>query len=132
PARWSCEPVTFEDVCNIVELEQPEGVVIQFGGQTPLKLALPLHKAGVRILGTSPDSIDVAEDRKRFSALLAELGIAQPESGTADSIEEAKAVAERIGYPVLVRPSYVLGRRAMAIVYDETHVEASAQEAAAA
>ncbi len=127
--RLYFEPLTFEDVMNIVELEQPEGVVIQFGGQTPLKLAVPLHQAGVRILGTSPDAIDLAEDRKRFSALLTQLGIAQPESGTASSIEEAKAVARRIGYPVLVRPSYVLGGRAMAIVYDEARLEEFAREA---
>ena len=130
--RLYFEPLTFEDVMNIVELEKPEGVVIQFGGQTPLKLAVPLHEAGVKILGTSPDSIDVAEDRKRFSQLLNELEIPQPESGTANSIAEAKAVAQRIGYPVLVRPSYVLGGRAMAIVYDETHLERYAREALAA
>jgi len=127
--RLYFEPLTFEDVMNVVELEKPEGVVIQFGGQTPLKLAVPLHQAGVRILGTSPDAIDLAEDRKRFSALLTQLGIPQPESGTASSIEEAKAVARRIGYPVLVRPSYVLGGRAMAIVYDETRFEEYAREA---
>ena len=114
---------------NIVELEKPEGIVIQFGGQTPLRLAVPLHRAGVRILGTSPDAVDLAEDRKRFSALLSKLGIPQPESGTANSIEEATAVAARIGYPVLVRPSYVLGGRAMAIVYDEAHLEGYAREA---
>ena len=116
--RLYFEPLTFEDVMNVVELEKPEGVVIQFGGQTPLRLALPLFRAGVPILGTSPDAIDLAEDRRRFSALLHELDIPQPESGTATSLEEAKAVAESIGYPVLVRPSYVLGGRAMAIVYD--------------
>jgi carbamoyl-phosphate synthase large subunit len=127
--RLYFEPLTFEDVMNIVELEKPEGVVIQFGGQTPLKLAVPLHKAGVKILGTSPDAVDLAEDRKRFSALLSELGIQQPESGTATSIEEAKAVAARIGYPVLVRPSYVLGGRAMAIVYDEARLDQYAREA---
>jgi carbamoyl-phosphate synthase large subunit len=127
--RLYFEPLTFEDVMNVVELEKPEGVVIQFGGQTPLKLAVPLHRAGVRILGTSPDAIDLAEDRKRFSALLTRLGIPQPESGTASSIEEAKQVAQRIGYPVLVRPSYVLGGRAMAIVYDESRFEAYAREA---
>ncbi len=127
--RLYFEPLTFEDVMNVVELEKPEGVVIQFGGQTPLKLAVPLHKAGVRILGTSPDAVDLAEDRKRFSALLSQLGIPQHESGTATSLDEAKAVATRIGYPVLVRPSYVLGGRAMAIVYDEAHLEEYAREA---
>ena len=127
--RLYFEPLTFEDVMNIVELERPEGVVIQFGGQTPLRLALPLHRAGVRILGTSPDAIDLAEDRKRFSALLSSLDIPQPDSGTATSLAEAKAVAARIGYPVLVRPSYVLGGRAMAIVYDATHLERYVREA---
>jgi carbamoyl-phosphate synthase large subunit len=127
--RLYFEPLTFEDVMNIVELEKPEGVVIQFGGQTPLRLALPLFRAGVPILGTSPDAIDLAEDRKRFSALLTELGIPQPESGTAVSLAEAKEVAGRIGYPVLVRPSYVLGGRAMAIVYDDTRLEGYVREA---
>jgi carbamoyl-phosphate synthase large subunit len=127
--RLYFEPLTFEDVMNIVELEKPEGVVIQFGGQTPLKLALPLHRAGVKILGTSPDAIDLAEDRKRFSALLRELDIPQPESGTATSLEEAKVVAQRIGYPVLIRPSYVLGGRAMAIAYDEARLEGYVREA---
>jgi carbamoyl-phosphate synthase large subunit len=127
--RLYFEPLTFEDVMNIVELEKPDGVVIQFGGQTPLKLALPLFRAGVKILGTSPDAIDLAEDRKRFSALLRELDIAQPESGTASSLEEAKVVAARIGYPVLVRPSYVLGGRAMSIVYDERRLEGYVREA---
>jgi carbamoyl-phosphate synthase large subunit len=127
--RLYFEPLTFEDVMNIVGLEKPEGVVIQFGGQTPLKLALPLFRAGVKILGTSPDAIDLAEDRKRFSALLRELDIPQPESGTATSLQEAKAVAARIGYPVLVRPSYVLGGRAMAIAYDEARLEEYVREA---
>jgi carbamoyl-phosphate synthase large subunit len=127
--RLYFEPLTFEDVMNIVELEKPEGVVIQFGGQTPLRLALPLHRAGVKILGTSPDAVDLAEDRKRFSALLTELDIPQPESGTATSLDEAKVVADRIGYPVLVRPSYVLGGRAMSIAYDEAHLEGYVREA---
>jgi carbamoyl-phosphate synthase large subunit len=127
--RLYFEPLTFEDVMNIVERERPEGVVIQFGGQTPLRLALPLHRAGVPILGTSPDAIDLAEDRRRFSVLLDELEIPQPKSGTATSLEEAKAVAARVGYPVLVRPSYVLGGRAMAIVYDASHLEEYVREA---
>ncbi len=117
--RLYFEPLTFEDVMNIVETEQPEGVIVQFGGQTPLNLADRLHNAGVPIIGTSPDSIDLAEDRKRFSALLQELKIPQPENGTAVSPEEAKEIANKIGYPVVVRPSFVLGGRAMAIVYDE-------------
>jgi len=117
-SRLYFEPLTFEDVMNILEVEKPEGVIVQFGGQTPLNLALPLQRAGVNILGTSPDSIDLAEDRRRFGDLLTRLNITQPESGTATSIEEARKVAERIGYPVLLRPSYVLGGRAMCIVHD--------------
>ena len=117
--RLYFEPLTFEDVMNIVDVEKPEGVIVQFGGQTPLNLADRLHKAGVPIIGTSPDSIDLAEDRKRFGALLKELKIPQPENGTATSREEAKECAAKIGYPVVVRPSFVLGGRAMAIVYDE-------------
>ena len=127
--RLYFEPLTFEDVMNIVEREKPDGVVIQFGGQTPLKLALPLFRAGVPIWGTSPDMIDLAEDRRRFAKLLDELKIPQPESGTALSIEEAHTVARRIGYPVLVRPSYVLGGRAMAIVYTDDDLEGFAKEA---
>ncbi len=127
--RLYFEPLAFEDVMNVLEKEKPAGVVIQFGGQTPLQLALPLQEAGIPIIGTSPDAIDLAEDRKRFSALLRELDIPQPESGTATSLEEAKAVAEGIGYPVLVRPSYVLGGRAMAIVYDAAHLEGFVREA---
>ena len=117
--RLYFEPLTFEDVMNIVEAERPEGIIVQFGGQTPLNLATRLHAAGAPIIGTSPDSIDLAEDRKRFGALLHEMGIPQPENGTATSFEEAKDCAARIGYPVMVRPSFVLGGRAMAIVYDE-------------
>ncbi|MGH7826827.1 MAG: carbamoyl-phosphate synthase large subunit [Candidatus Binatia bacterium] len=112
------EPLTMEEVLNIVDRERPDGVIVQFGGQTPLKLALPLEKAGVRIIGTSPDSIDLAEDRERFKELLDRLDIKQPENGIARSYEEAFKIAERLGYPVLVRPSYVLGGRAMEIVYD--------------
>ncbi len=118
--RLYFEPLTFEDVMNIIDAEKPYGVIVQFGGQTPLKLALKLQEAGVNILGTSPDSIDLAEDRKRFGAMLNKLGIPQPDNGTALDIEEAKKVGKKIGYPVLVRPSYVLGGRAMNIVYDES------------
>jgi carbamoyl-phosphate synthase large subunit len=117
--RLYFEPLTIEDVLNIVEAEKPFGVIVQFGGQTPLKLAVPLEKEGVRILGTSPDSIDRAEDRKRFRELLKSLNLRQAESETAMSVEEAVAAASKIGYPVMVRPSYVLGGRAMEIVYDE-------------
>jgi carbamoyl-phosphate synthase large subunit len=127
--RLYFEPLTFEDVMNIVDVENPEGVIVQFGGQTPLNLAMRLQSAGVRVIGTSPDSIDLAEDRKRFGALLRELGIPQPENGMAASVEEARAVAEKIGYPVLVRPSYVLGGRAMAIVYDEEALESYVRNA---
>src|SRR6185503_18146801 len=121
--RLYFEPLTFEDVMNIVDVEKPTGVIVQLGGQTPLNLAMRLHEAGVPIIGTSPDSIDLAEDRKRFGALLNELGIPQPENGTANSIEGAREIAKRIGYPILVRPSYVLGGRAMAIVYDEESLD---------
>ncbi len=113
------EPLTLEDVLEIVEREQPEGVIVQLGGQTPLKLTRPLEAAGVRILGTSPDAIDTAEDRRRFEAIARELGIEQPANGTATSVDEAVAIAQTIGFPVLVRPSYVLGGRAMEIVHDE-------------
>ena len=113
------EPLTFEDVLEIVRWERPKGVVVQLGGQTPLRLTKPLEAAGVPILGTAPDSIDIAEDRGRFEALADRLGITQPANGTARSVEEAVKVAERIGFPVLVRPSYVLGGRAMEIVYDQ-------------
>jgi carbamoyl-phosphate synthase large subunit len=121
--RLYFEPLTFEDVMNIIDVEKPEGVIVQFGGQTPLNLAMRLQKAGVKVIGTSPDSIDLAEDRKRFGALLNKLGIPQPENGMAASAAEAREVAQRIGYPVLVRPSYVLGGRAMAIVYDQETLE---------
>jgi carbamoyl-phosphate synthase large subunit len=113
------EPLTLEDVLEIVVLEQPIGVVVQLGGQTPLRLARALESNGVPILGTSPEAIDLAEDRGRFEAITRELGVAQPPSGVAHSVEQALAVATRVGYPVLVRPSYVLGGRAMEIVYDD-------------
>ncbi len=116
--RLYFEPLTYEDVLNIVEVEKPHGVIVQFGGQTPLKLAVALEKAGVPIIGTSPDSIDMAEDRERFQVMLHKLHLLQPANGTARSFEEAEKVAERIGYPVVVRPSYVLGGRAMEIVYE--------------
>ncbi len=117
------EPLTREDVLHIVETEKPFGVIVQFGGQTPLNLSTPLFKAGVPILGTQPESIDRAEDRKLFQAMLHKLGLIQPENGTATSVAEAVAVAETIGYPVVVRPSYVLGGRAMKIVYDPSELE---------
>jgi len=115
--RLYFEPLTLEDVLEIVECEQPIGAIVQFGGQTPLNLAIPLQKAGVNILGTSPQAIDRAEDRKRFSQLINKLKLRQPPNGTATSPDEALRIAKRLGYPVLVRPSYVLGGRAMEIVY---------------
>jgi carbamoyl-phosphate synthase large subunit len=127
--RLYFEPLTREDVLNIVEREKPEGVIVQFGGQTPLNLAVPLEEAGVKILGTAPDSIDRAEDRERFKELIQKLGLVQPQNGTATSFEEARAVAREIGYPVVVRPSYVLGGRAMEIVYDEETLERYMREA---
>jgi len=127
--RLYFEPLTFEDVMNIVERERPRGVIVQFGGQTPLKLVVPLERAGVTILGTPPDAIDRAEDRRRFAELLADLGLEQAPGSTAESFEEAQHIAEAIGYPVLVRPSYVLGGRAMQIVYDREDLEAYMREA---
>ncbi len=121
--RLYFEPLTREDVLNIVEQERPEGIIVQFGGQTPLNIAVPLAEAGVKILGTSPDSIDKAEDRDRFQAMLKKLGILQPENGIATNSLEAIQVAEKIGYPVMVRPSFVLGGRAMEIVYDRADLE---------
>ena len=114
------EPLTLEHVLEIVQREQPVGVIVQLGGQTPLKLTRPLEACGVTILGTSPDAIDIAEDRRRFEKIARELNVAQPPNGTATSVEGAVEAANRIGYPVLVRPSYVLGGRAMEIVYEET------------
>ncbi len=113
------EPLTVEDVLSIYEKEKPEGVVVQFGGQTPLNIARDLYEAGVPILGTSVDTIDLAEDRDRFRKVMKDLGISQPESGMASSVEEALAIANEIGYPLMVRPSYVLGGRGMEVVYDE-------------
>jgi carbamoyl-phosphate synthase large subunit len=117
--RLYFEPLTLEDVLHIIQREKPVGVIVQFGGQTPLKLAVPLEREGVHILGTTPDSIDRAEDRKRFKELLDKLGLLQAKSGTAVSCDEAVTAANHIGYPVMVRPSYVLGGRAMEIVYNE-------------
>jgi len=117
------EPVTLEDVLNIVDREQPDGVIVQFGGQTPLNLAVGLAQAGVPILGTSAERIDMAEDRKKFRALLERLGLNQPPSTTAMTVEEARDAARTIGYPCLIRPSYVLGGRAMEIVYDDEQLE---------
>ena len=126
------EPLTREDLLAIVEEENPEGVIVQLGGQTPLNLAVPLEKAGVRILGTSPDSIDRAEDRERFKQLLAKLGLVQTPNATARSFEQARTIAADIGYPVLVRPSYVLGGRAMQIVFDDAELEQFMAEATVA
>jgi carbamoyl-phosphate synthase large subunit len=123
------EPLTREDVLSIVERENPDGVIVQFGGQTPLKLAVPLERAGARILGTSPDSIDRAEDRERFAELLSKLDLKQPPNGIATTVEAAVTIATRLGYPVLVRPSYVLGGRAMEIVYEEAALRRYMQRA---
>ncbi|MBR5734852.1 MAG: carbamoyl-phosphate synthase large subunit [Desulfovibrionaceae bacterium] len=126
--RLYFEPLTFEDVMHIIGLEKPDGVIVQFGGQTPLNLAVPLKRAGVRILGTSPDAIDRAEDRERFTALLHKLGLRQPENGAARNLAEALAEAARITYPIMVRPSYVLGGRAMEVVYDDEQLRAYFQK----
>ena len=130
--RLYFEPLTLEDVLNIVDVEQPEGLIVQFGGQTPLNLVEGLAAAGVPIWGTSPQAIAMAEDREQFEALLNRLGIDRPPNGLATNLEEAQAVAARIGYPVLVRPSYVLGGRAMAVVYDESRLANYLTEAATA
>lgn len=117
------EPLTAEDVLSIYEKEQPEGVIVQFGGQTPLNLARELEEAGVKILGTSPQTIDMAEDRDQFRQIMEKLDIPQPESGMASSLEEAKNIAARIGYPLMIRPSYILGGRAMRIILNENMLE---------
>jgi len=127
--RLYFEPLTLEHVLNIYDTEKPDGVIVQFGGQTPLNLAVPLKKLGVPIIGTDPEDIDLAEDRKLFGKLLADLNIPCPANGTATSVEEACEVARRIGYPVLVRPSYVLGGRAMVIAYEEETVRQYMREA---
>jgi carbamoyl-phosphate synthase large subunit len=124
------EPLTAEDVLSIYEKEQPEGVIVQFGGQTPLNLAAELAEAGVRILGTTPETIDLAEDRDRFRGIMRKLGIPQPESGMASTMEEAREIAGKIGYPLMVRPSYVLGGRAMKIILDEEMLGQYVTEAA--
>ncbi len=128
--RLYFEPLTIEDILNILDLEKPLGVIVQFGGQTPINLAVALRKAGVNILGTSADSIDIAEDRKRFKEMLHKLELLQPDNGTAFTFEEAKGAAKKIGYPVLIRPSYVLGGRGMEIAYDEQALEKFIVEAA--
>ncbi|MEM7249588.1 MAG: carbamoyl-phosphate synthase large subunit, partial [Acidobacteriota bacterium] len=130
--RLYFEPLTLEDLLEIVEVERPEGVIVQFGGQTPLRLALALKESGVPILGTTPENIDLAEDRERFGQLLKELGIRQPDWGTAMELDDALVEAETIGYPVLVRPSYVLGGRGMAIVYSPEELASFWHEAAKA
>ena len=130
--RLYFEPLTFEDVMNIVETEKPDGVIVQFGGQTPLKLAVPLEQAGVKIIGTSPDSIARAEDRKRFNRVVKKLKLLQPYSGTATTYEQTLKIAKKLGYPLLIRPSFVLGGRAMTIVYDESSLKACVAEAIAA
>jgi carbamoyl-phosphate synthase large subunit len=123
------EPLTFENVLDIAAKEKPDGVIVQFGGQTPLNLAVSLQKAGVPIIGTTPESIDIAEDRDKFKSLLKKLNLTQPENGIAVTFHEAKEVANIIGYPVVVRPSYVLGGRAMEIVYTESDLSAFMEKA---
>jgi len=136
--RLYFEPLTLEDVLNVIEAEQPNGVIVQFGGQTPLKLALPLLNwlstpqglsTGTQIWGTSPESIDLAEDREQFEAILRKLEIRQPRNGLARSEVEARSIADNVGYPVVVRPSYVLGGRAMEVVYDEAELNRYMKEA---
>jgi len=127
--RLYFEPITLEDVMEIIHVEQPDGVIVQFGGQTPLKLCVALEKAGIPIIGTSPDAIDRAEDRKRFQEVLRALSLRQPVNDTAMSIRQAVEICGKIGYPVVVRPSYVLGGRAMETVYDETDLLRYMEEA---
>ena len=127
--RLYFEPLTLEDVLEIVDLEKPKGVIVQYGGQTPLKLARALEAAGVPIIGTSPDSIDLAEDRERFQQMVAKLGLNQPANRTARNADEALALAREIGYPLVVRPSYVLGGRAMEVVYDDADLARYVREA---
>ncbi len=127
--RLYFEPLTLEDVLEVVHRERPKGLIVQYGGQTPLKLAVPLHELGVPIFGTTPDAIDRAEDRERFAELIEKLRLRQPDNGVARSAEEAFGVAGRIGYPVMVRPSYVLGGRAMEVVYDDVDLDTYLREA---
>ncbi|MBN2284719.1 MAG: carbamoyl-phosphate synthase large subunit [Deltaproteobacteria bacterium] len=127
--RLYFEPLTLEDVLNIVRVEQPEGVIVQLGGQTPLNLAIPLARHGVRILGTPPEAIDRAEDRKLFKEMADILGVRQPQSGTARSLAEVQEIVDEIGYPVLIRPSYVLGGRAMVVVWNQADLEGFVKEA---
>ena len=127
--RLYFEPLTFEDVMEIIDLEQPKGVIVQFGGQTPLKLSRQLEAAGAPIIGTTPDAIDLAEDRERFQKLVEKLGLLQPPNGTATSEKQALAVAKKVGYPLVVRPSYVLGGRAMEIVHDDEDLQRYMREA---
>jgi len=127
--RLYFEPLTFEDVMSIIEKEKPDGVIVQFGGQTPLKLAVPLEKAGVKIIGTSPDSIARAENRKRFNKLVKKLKLRQPYSGTATTYEETLKIAKKLGFPLLIRPSFVLGGRAMVIVHDEKSLRTCVENA---
>ncbi|HEY0096865.1 MAG TPA: carbamoyl-phosphate synthase large subunit, partial [Archangium sp.] len=127
--RLYFEPLTIEDVLEVSQREKPVGAIVQFGGQTPLRLSVPLEKAGLPILGTPPDAIDRAEDRELFAQLIEKLGLMQPENGVARSHQEAYRVAQRIGYPVMVRPSYVLGGRAMEVVYDQQSLERYMREA---
>src|SRR5262249_18928366 len=127
--RLYFEPLTLEDVLNIVEREQPLGVVVPFGGPTPLKLAVPLREAGVPLVAATADAIDRAEDRQRFNALITELGLNQAAGATARSLDEAQPIAASVGFPVLVRPSYVLGGRAMQIVHDDEDLREFVAEA---
>ena len=121
--RLYFEPLTLEDVLAVIDIEKPEGIIVHYGGQTPLKLAAALEKSGANIIGTSPDSIDLAEDRERFQKMIQKLGLKQPVNGTARSQEEAIIIADKIGFPLVVRPSYVLGGRAMEIVYDKDSLQ---------
>ena len=127
--RLYFEPLTAEDVLEIIDLEKPKGVIVQFGGQTPLKLSRQLEAAGAPIIGTTPDSIDLAEDRERFQKLVDKLGLLQPPNATATSEKQALTLASKVGYPLVVRPSYVLGGRAMEIVHDDDDLKRYMNEA---